>query len=197
MKIKTLPFILVIISLTSQAQESKIGIIGGVNFATIKFSESGFGQSSSQSITPDRAAKTCIGLTLGGNNESFVSFKAEVLFNQMGFKPDQNAADKVVLNYATISTQLQFWLTKVWNIHGGMETSILLGGNDLPDGQNASDGLKQFDLSASAGMEVMPKEFFLVGFRYLPGILNILETSQGGFTSAKNNSMRVYIAFLF
>ena len=144
----------------SNAQQTRFGIKGGLNIATIGGAD---------------YADALIGVQLGGFAEIKIAKKfaiqPELLFSMQGAKMDYpgNAVDyDVNLNYINIPVLAKYYFTKNWSVEAGPQLGLLVSSDNI-------DNERTVDLGFNIGGGYNFTYNFSVGIRYTAGLSDIFD----------------------
>lgn len=189
----------------AQAQDSRIGIKGGVNVSNFYSNEVG-----------DQNIRT--GFNVGLFTElavsEYFSIQPEVLLSTKGNRTTYGENDGVLdfvgtegevqtnFTYIDIPVLAKVTLGEVLNIHAGPYASYLLGATTSTDGDLAEgseeldrDNFNNWDFGVAAGVG-LDFSAVTIGVRYNLGLVEIAESTAADalFGEAKNSVLQGYIA---
>lgn len=151
----------------SYSQGNYLGLKGGANFVTQKFSGGG------SSTTPDRAIKPHFGILYNAMVSDNIAIQPEIQYSEHGFEPvDNTIVDKIDFNYIAIPVMVKYYFNETVNLHAGPELGILVGGTEV-NGVSITEETTSANLSLGIGLEVFAAGN--IGFvgRYLAGLSDI------------------------
>ena len=190
----------------TNAQETKFGVKGGVNFANLS------------GDIEDNSAK--VGFNVGGFVEIKISDKfsvqPEFSFSTQGAKSEYSETfngstikyeDKLNLSYLNIPVMARFYVADKFSLEAGPQIGFLLSAkakSEATDGTNS--GSEEEDVKSSfestdfgfnfgAGYDFTSN--LSAGVRYNLGLSNVAKTEAGDDTKIKNTVLSVSLAYKF
>ncbi len=182
-----------------KAQESKVGIKGGVNFSSLYIDE-----------VDDENPR--IGFHAGLFSQislgEFLAIQPEILFTTKGAKGEYDVLffsgeSKFNLNYLEVPVLLVFDVANVFEVHGGAYGAYLTGANISTDGSFGSgseeldsDNFSKFDYGIAFGFGLNLNESLQVGARYNAGLKNIADSNAADtfLGDSKNANAQIFVA---
>ena len=159
--------------LTSQAQDFKFGVKGGLNLSNINF-DSSFGD-------PDSRTGYHIGFVGQLSLAGMFALQPEVLYSAQGVKD-------LDIDYLNIPILFKYKVAKVLSFEAGPQFGIVVN-DDLKDSGISSDLIKNSDISAAVGAGVEVSKFF-AQIRYNFGFTDVLENID-----SKNGNFQVSVGY--
>lgn len=200
-----LTLIICALTFSAQAQESRIGIKGGVNFTNMGSDmEDSFGESN---------MKTGFHAGLFANMKitQFFALQPEVLYSLQGAKFDVPVIDddaKINLSYINVPVLAKVYLSENFNIHAGPYIGFLISNNAELDDATAEEALddmyKTLDFGVAGGLEFETLSGVVVGARYNLGLADIrndddedVDVIEENDFNIHNQNIQAYIGFMF
>ncbi|WP_299107978.1 porin family protein [uncultured Tenacibaculum sp.] len=181
-KVSWFTTLIIVLGLTNlNAQETKFGIKGGLNFAQI---------TGANSLKSDRKTDFNVGVMAEIPISEKFSFQPELLYSKQG--------SSVNLDYLNIPLLGKYYLTEGLSIQAGPQIGFLLSANT--NGVNVKRSFKTFDFGVDVGLGYQFKNGLSLGARYNYGLSNISTgaANQYASTKIKNEVFQVSIGyFLF
>jgi len=163
-----------------KAQEIKLGVKAGLNFASV---------SGNYTAKPE----TVTGLNYGVMAEIPITgkfyFQPEALFSGQGFAINK---DVVALNYLNIPLMGKYYVTKGLSLEAGPQIGFLLSAKQ--ESVNVKDSFQSLDYGVNAGVSYKLNNGLNFGIRYNVGLSDI--TKATNFTN-KNGVAQVSIGYFF
>jgi hypothetical protein len=200
--IMVLVFLSLIVSYGSQAQSSKIGIKGGVNFSNMFIDD-----------IDDENVRTgfhvgILGQFLGANET--IGFQPELLYSTKGSKGQYDIAEldgeqKFNLNYVDLPLMLLIRIGNVVDLNLGGYVSYLVNSSVSTDGDLGDayveldkDDFNSFDYGLVGGLG-FNFDIISIGARYNYGLRQVAADTEAELFlgDAKNSVAQIYIAFMF
>lgn len=184
---------LIAFSFASKAQ-TRLGFKGGVNFANVTISTSGF------SISPGSITSFHVGGVLESRLSDRIVVQPNLLFSQKGFLTEiSGGSTKITLNYLELPVNFLYEASDYFTIGGGPYLGYALSGKSVSNGvttdaEFGDGGMKRtdFGLNLTAGYEVL--DGLIISANYSFGLANIADTNDG---SIKNKVIGISITKLF
>ena len=190
----------------ANAQETKFGVKGGVNFANLS------------GDIEDNSTK--VGFNVGSFVEIKISDKfslqPELLFSTQGTKEEYsetfngttiNYDSKLNLSYLNIPVMAKFYVADKFSLEAGPQIGFLLSAKtktEVTDGTNSSseeedfkDNVESTDFGLNFGAGYDFTSNLSAGFRYNLGLSNVAKTEAGDDTKIKNTVLSVSLAYKF
>lgn len=179
---KVLLVALLVLGLTNlNAQETKFGIKGGINFAQI---------TGANSLNTERITDFNIGVMAEIPISEKFSFQPELLYSKQG--------SSVNFDYLNIPLLVKYYVIEGLSITAGPQVGYLLSANT--SGVNVKSSFKTIDFGVSVGLSYQFKNGLSLGARYNRGLSNISTgvATQYASTKIKNEVFLLSIGyFLF
>lgn len=186
----------------SNAQETKFGVKGGVNFANLS------------GDTEDASLK--VGFHVGGFAEIKVSDKfsvqPELLYSTQGAKFDESVdgvdiESKLNLSYLNIPVMAKFYVAEKFSLEAGPQIGFLLSAKAKGEGtengitisaeQDVKDSFESIDFGLNFGAGYDFTENLSAGVRYNLGLSNIAKTEEGDDSKIQNSVFSLSIGYKF
>ncbi|WP_026714989.1 porin family protein [Flavobacterium daejeonense] len=178
----------------TNAQDTKFGIKGGVNFANQKFEASG------SSMT----ANSIVGVQIGGLIEAKINDKfaiqPELLFSTEGSKLKADGEEFLFnLSYINVPVMAKFYASPKFSIQAGPQLGFLVSAKGKYNG--VKDDVKEmfksinFGLNLGAGYEFTEK--CLVDVRYNFGLTDVAEDNNGEGLKVKGSVFSIAVGYKF
>lgn len=195
----TCAFILGLMTITAQAQNSTYGVKGGLNLSNF-FTENVDDENLRTGLHFGLYSKTAL-------VDEILYLQAELGYSGKGAKIEgSNGEAELGLGYLELPILASIGLGDLLFIEGGAYASYLLSANvsgETSGGSSFSDDIstedfKDFDygLAVGANFNLSP---LVVGVRYYYGLQNIIDNDFATFTGieARNSTFQAYVAFEF
>lgn len=199
-------FLIIIVG--ANAQESHIGVKGGVNFSNL-------GKDIEDSDSFDEAnLKTGFHAGLFANLKiiDFFALQPEVLYSLQGSKVDVPGSSeelKFNLSYINVPVLAKVYLGENFNIHAGpyigflVNTSVEFNDNTVEDA--LEDFYKTLDFGVAGGIEFESGSGFVLGARYNAGLADIRDDDNQTIDfidddddfDVRNQVVQAYIGLMF
>lgn len=186
---------LIAFSFASKAQ-TRLGFKGGVNFANVTISSSGF------SISPGSITSFHVGGVLESRLSDRIVVQPNLLFSQKGYSAEVSgfSSTKATLNYLELPVNFLYEASDYFTIGGGPYLGYALSGKSVSNGVSTDvefgDGgqMKRadFGLNLTAGYEIL--DGLIISANYSFGLANI---SNEANSTAKNKVIGISITKLF
>lgn len=157
----------------SYAQQTHLGIKAGVNFAKL---------TGDQAEDLENKTGYHIGVTAELGLTSKFSVQPEILYSTQGAKFEDEDLD---INYVNVPVLAKFYLIKNVSFQVGPQFGYVIGNGDTFD-----EGIKDFDLSGAAGVEVRILSFFAQA-RYNFGLTDVADVA------ARNAVFQISVGYNF
>jgi hypothetical protein len=168
---------------TLNAQEVKIGIKGGLNFADV------IGDNT-------EGLDVITAFHFGVMTEFMISdkfsFQPELLYSNQGYSLGSEDSDTVELDYLNLPLMGKYYLTKGLSLEAGPQIGVLLSGDY--DELDVKDDFKNMDLSLNAGIGYKLNSGLNFSMRYNFGLTDIVNSDLSSF---KNGVAQVSIGYFF
>ncbi len=174
-KLTTLLIGIIAFSISSTAQDAKLGIKAGLNYAYIHGSDV---QNVEPTFTYHAGALLRIEFT------EFVALQPEFLFSVKGTDDDNYSVD---LNYIDVPVLLKIKLGDLFSVHAGPQLSYLLSTNEEGTITNFEEQIKDFDLGLAGGLELEMESGLSVGARYSFSVESIGEDYKSTVVDPNTN----------
>lgn len=169
---------------SANAQESSIGIKGGVNFANLATGDD------YDAAFEDNKTKLGFhaGLFFNLKITDFFALQPEILYSLQGVKFDLIGGDelKYNLSYINVPVLAKIYFGENFNIHAGpyagflVNTGVKVDGNTF-DEDALEDAYKTFDFGVSGGIEFGAASGLVIGARYNLGLADIRDNDSEVF----------------
>lgn len=163
-----------------KAQEIKLGVKGGLNFASV---------SGNYTASPETVTAFNFGAMAEIPITSKFSFQPEALFSGQGFSINNSVA---ALNYLNIPLMGKYYVTKGLSIEAGPQIGFLLSAKQ--DDLNIKDSFQTLDYGVNVGVGYKLNNGLNFGVRYNAGLSDISKTDS--YTN-KNGVVQVSIGYFF
>lgn len=168
------------------AQDTKFGAKGGLNFATVSETE---------------GAKNKIGFNIGvfaeiGISDSF-SVQPELLFSTQGAGYEGGSTS---LNYINIPVMAKFKVAEGFSLQAGPQFGLLMSATSNPDNgdsKDVKDGLKTLDLGLNFGAGYDISENIMVDLRYNLGLGGLTKDLPDGAKDSNNRVIALSVGYKF
>ncbi|MFB3389006.1 porin family protein [Flavobacterium sp. LAR06] len=186
----------------SNAQETKFGVKGGVNFANLT------------GDTEDASLK--VGFHVGGFAEIKVSDKfsvqPELLYSTQGAKFDESGEgfdieNKLNLSYLNIPVMAKFYVAEKFSLEAGPQIGFLLSAKAKSEGtdegitlsaeEDVKDSFESIDFGVNFGAGYDFTENLSAGVRYNLGLSNIAKTEDGDDFKMNNSVFSLSVGYKF
>ncbi len=164
------------------AQETKFGLKGGLNMASLTNSEGG---------------KSLMSFHFGGFaeiklNEKF-AIQPELLYSGQGAKFSD--VGNFSMNYINVPVMVKYFITNEFNIQAGPQVGILMSAKF--DGMDAKEFLKSSDFGFNLGAGYDLTKNIGVNLRYCMGLSQTQKELMEGETASKNSVIQLSVGYKF
>lgn len=177
-----------LVALGANAQGVSGGLKLGMNLANQTVSSGDF------TVSPSfRPAIHAGGYLTAMLSEKF-GVQPEILYSGQGYK--QNGGTFKV-NYITVPVLLRLNFTNVFSIHAGPQIGVLMSAKaeyEGGDSEDVKDLLKGTDIGIAAGLGVDLPMGLNFGFRFVKGMTNIIDESDGDYKQ-KNYNLQFSVGY--
>jgi hypothetical protein len=163
-----------------KAQEIKLGVKGGLNFASVSGDYAG---------TPETVTAFNFGVMAEMPLTEKFSFQPEALFSGQGFAIDDTI---VALNYLNIPLMGKYYVTKGFSLEAGPQIGFLLSAKQ--ESIDVKDSFHSLDYGVNFGVGYKLNNGLNFGARYNVGLSDINNTTD--YTN-KNGVLQVSIGYFF
>ena len=163
-----------------KAQEIKLGVKGGLNFASV---------SGNYTANPETVTAFNFGVMSEIPLTKKFSFQPEVLFSGQGFSLNKSV---LALNYLNIPLMGKYYLTKGFSVEAGPQIGFLLSAKN--ESVNVKDSFHSLDYGVNFGVGYKLNNGLNFGVRYNAGLSDITKTDT--YTN-KNGVAQVSIGYFF
>lgn len=166
----------------SNAQETKFGLKGGLNIASLTNSDGG---------------KSLMSFNFGGFaeiklNEKF-ALQPELLYSGQGVKYPE--VGNFSMNYINLPVMVKYFITDGFNIQAGPQVGFLMSAK--LDGKDAKELIKSSDFGMDLGAGYDVSENISVELRYFMGLSQTQKELMKGEAASKNNVIQLSVGYKF
>ena len=172
----------------ANAQETKFGVKGGLNLAT---------------VTGDSDAKTRPSFYIGGLVEIKLSEKfsvqPEIVYSSQGTNFKSTSDVSVQLDYINIPVMMKYLVAKGFSIEAGPQIGFLTSAKttfgNISSSETSPYSTTDFSLGFGAGYDIT--ENFNLGVRYNAGLTKVNKNYTPGQSDFKNSVFQIGAAYKF